>query len=511
MSLSLREVLELELVRRTRPELLHGQHLLDRPVRWVHTSELAEAAYLLKGGELLLTTGQGLFGRGAVGEAAFVGALAERGVTALALELGWTYSAAPEAMVAAAREHDLPLLVLHEIIPFVEITEQVQTALLESRAASAHRDRTLRERLTDALLDGAGPAELIDVLAAHLDAPVVLTAGDGSLGAAARREDGGRPARSVYRRDVLLLDRIWGRIAVYPPARAQDPAVRAAGEAGAEVLSLALLRSATAEDLAARRRKLIEDLVEGRTTEQTGRAAIVLGPPFTADAACAALLVRGAEPDVLPFVVNAVEHALAPVAALVGALGTDVVVIAATTGAEELGATVLAAVDGVPGAARARVVVGPVVGGLAEVRRSVADARRAMDLAVGLRMPDRCLSAGALTAQILLGEIAGQPHARRLVHDEIGPLLDHDHRLGTHLVETLRVYLAHGSNKVNTADALHIRRQTLYQRLARIGQLIGDVRVPRRHTGLVVALAVAALGPGEAYQDGAPTLIASGG
>jgi purine catabolism regulator len=157
------------------------------------------------------------------------------------------------------------------------------------------------------------------------------------------------------------------------------------------------------------------------------------------------------------------------------------------------------------------VVVGPVVSGLGEVRRSVSDARRAMDLAVGLRMPDRCLSAGSLTAQILLGEIVDQPHARHLVRDEIGPLLDHDRRLGTHLVETLRVYLAHGSNKVNAADALHIRRQTLYQRLARIVQLIGDVHAPRRHTGLVIALAVAALDPGEAYLDGAPNLIASGG
>jgi hypothetical protein len=33
----------------------------------------------------------------------------------------------------------------------------------------------------------------------------------------------------------------------------------------------------------------------------------------------------------------------------------------------------------------------------------------------------------------------------------------------------------------------------MYQRLARISQLIGDVQEPRRHTGLVLALAVAGL------------------
>ena len=39
---------------------------------------------------LLLTTGLGVGGRGPVGEAAYVATLAERGVAALALELGWT-------------------------------------------------------------------------------------------------------------------------------------------------------------------------------------------------------------------------------------------------------------------------------------------------------------------------------------------------------------------------------------------------------------------------------------
>ena len=55
------------------------------------------------------------------------------------------------------------------------------------------------------------------------------------------------------------------------------------------------------------------------------------------------------------------------------------------------------------------------------------------------------------------------------------------------------MYLAHGSNKVSAAAALHVRRQTMYQRLARVSQLIGDVQDPRRHTGLVLALAVAGL------------------
>src|SRR5919206_1076670 len=132
MPLTLREVLALDAVRRSDPEVVVGADQLDRPVRWVHSSELAEAAYLLKGGELLLTTGLGITGRGAVGEVAYVAALAERGVAALALELGWTFPEAPPALIQACREHGLPLLVLREVVPFVEVTERVQSAILEN-------------------------------------------------------------------------------------------------------------------------------------------------------------------------------------------------------------------------------------------------------------------------------------------------------------------------------------------------------------------------------------------
>src|SRR3954453_10703873 len=114
MPLTLREVLALDALQRAAPEILVGAGLLDRPVRWVHTSELAEAAYLLKGGELLLTTGLGIGGRGAGGGGGYVAGPAERGVAALALELGWTFPEVPGALVAACREHALPLVVLRE-------------------------------------------------------------------------------------------------------------------------------------------------------------------------------------------------------------------------------------------------------------------------------------------------------------------------------------------------------------------------------------------------------------
>src|ERR1022692_1717724 len=55
---TLAEILELDAVRRGAPRVLAGAGLLDRPVRWVHAIEVPDAARLLHGGELVLTTGR---------------------------------------------------------------------------------------------------------------------------------------------------------------------------------------------------------------------------------------------------------------------------------------------------------------------------------------------------------------------------------------------------------------------------------------------------------------------
>jgi hypothetical protein len=397
-TLTLGEILELDVVRRTRPVLLHGEHGLDRPVRWVHTSELAEAALLLKGGELLLTTGLGLVGRGAVGQRAYVAALAERRAAALAIELGWTFSEVPAALVEAARQYDVPLLALREIVPFVEITERAQTAILERRTPLP-----------------AGP------------------------------DDGVRE----------------------------------------------------------RRRRLVQDLESGQRADgaELAERAGAAGVPLTVDGPYFTVAVRGFPNGDDTAVVPAVEVALRPYRALVSGVDGDVLAIVHGTAAEATGRAVLDAVDQLAdqrGVARsARVVTGPVVPRLPEAGRSITDARRALSLAAGLGLAERRLAAPLMSARLILDQLAGGALARRLVREEIGPLIEHDRRHGTALVDTLRAFLIHGSNKVATAAALHVRRQTLYQRLARITALIGDVGVPRRHTNLILAVELRAVRPEE--------------
>lgn len=63
--------------------------------------------------------------------------------------------------------------------------------------------------------------------------------------------------------------------------------------------------------------------------------------------------------------------------------------------------------------------------------------------------------------------------AAALAHRHLDPLLEHDRSHGTELVETVETFLAHDSAWKQTAEALHIHRQTLVYRLKSVERLTG--------------------------------------
>src|ERR1700748_3139984 len=123
MPLSLREVLDLDVVRRGAPHVVAGGARLDVPVRWVHALELTDVGRLLRGGELVLSTGIALPDSSS-GLAGYVASLVDVGIAVLAVELGRRYTGAlPAALVAAAQTRSLPLIELRREVAFVETTE----------------------------------------------------------------------------------------------------------------------------------------------------------------------------------------------------------------------------------------------------------------------------------------------------------------------------------------------------------------------------------------------------
>jgi purine catabolism regulator len=142
-----------------------------------------------------------------------------------------------------------------------------------------------------------------------------------------------------------------------------------------------------------------------------------------------------------------------------------------------------------PGAPPPVVVVG-VPGGWAAAGAGLRHAAETATAAQGLT--DRpWYDARRLDIDLLLWRLREHPDLAAFVDRAIGPLREHDRVSRPALLPTLEAYLAHAGRKAETARELHLNRQTLYNRLARIAELLGtDLDDP--HTVLALSLALRA-------------------
>jgi purine catabolism regulator len=171
---TLGEVLGLDVIRRGSPQVLAGQGGLAARVRWVHVLELADAAHLLQGGELVLTTGIAL-PADPVLLARYATDLATAGVSALAVELGRRYvGELPAALVRAAAGSGLTLIAFAREVPFVEITEAVHARIIDAQLEELRASERLHEVFTELSVVGASPDEIVRQAAMLAGRPVIL-------------------------------------------------------------------------------------------------------------------------------------------------------------------------------------------------------------------------------------------------------------------------------------------------------------------------------------------------
>src|SRR5688500_9091987 len=144
-------------------EVLAGEPALDAPVRWVHISELPDPTPWLSGGELLLTTGLQLGDERA--QRAYVKRLAEHGLAGLGFGLGFAHDAVPPALVEAAETRDFPLFSVPYELPFIALTEQAFTRLVNEQYALLRRSIAAQERLQRVVLAERGLDGIVGALA----------------------------------------------------------------------------------------------------------------------------------------------------------------------------------------------------------------------------------------------------------------------------------------------------------------------------------------------------------
>ncbi|MEV1022747.1 PucR family transcriptional regulator [Streptomyces sp. NPDC050264] len=533
--ITVQRALELPGLRSGLPEVVAGGDRLRRTVRWVHAGEVPNIASLLKGGELLLTTGYGIGTRPAE-QRAFVRKLADRGIAALVIELGQRFARLPAALVETARAAGLPLVQLHREVPFVTVTEEIHTEIVNGHYALLQRAEEVHRRCTEALLGGGGVPQVLRILAEFSGNPAFLETADGQLlyaaGVAADIADPlqvWEGMRATHKDEppggAVLVDvpgggpgagSVRARLVLLPVTAPLAPVHRIAAERAAGSLAVVLMQARQEEELAARGRgDFLTDLAEGRITPEDAPAqARVLGFKPTGQGPLLPVVMRLPEASAgtvglspgggWAVLARAVSEELASVGVpvLLGVrpvegrvpllLGlrsesertavAERVATALRTGVERAGMQRTGA--------KAPVVV---VGGAGSWAAAAAGLRHAAETATAAQgLDDRAwYDARRLDIDLLLWRLHCHDEGAlsAFVERAIGPLRDHDKRSKPPLLPTLQTYLAHAGRKAETARELHLNRQTLYNRLARIGELLGtDLDDPQTVLALSLAL-----------------------
>ncbi|MGC7332147.1 PucR family transcriptional regulator ligand-binding domain-containing protein, partial [Mycobacteroides abscessus] len=128
------------------PQVVGGGSL-DRPVRWVHVSDVADLSGLLQGGELVLTTGGPLADPDACTR--YLGGLFAAGAAGVVVELGTSLQAIPSGVAREADKLQLPVIALHRKIRFVDVTEQVHRSIVAEQYDEVAFARHVHEVFTE--------------------------------------------------------------------------------------------------------------------------------------------------------------------------------------------------------------------------------------------------------------------------------------------------------------------------------------------------------------------------
>ncbi|GAA3560561.1 PucR family transcriptional regulator [Amycolatopsis ultiminotia] len=529
------EVLALPVLRHGNPRVVAGNAGLDRPVRWAHVAEIAEIAPLLRGGELVLTTGVALPDDGA-SLARYVADLTQVGAAGVVVELvrHWN-DRLPLALVTSAEESGLPLITLSRETRYVSVTEAVNGMIVDAQVAELRAAERVHETFTSLTVAGAEPHVVLREVARLTEQPVVLETLDHEVLAydTAGSDPGelltGWPARS---RVVQVGERTgyhpgagwlvtvvgarghdWGRLVLVcsqnpetPPHRHRVVAERAASALA--VHRLVARDSDTLERQA--HRAVLAELIASPTpsAELLARASALAVPLTTRRLIGLAVRPRIAAtarpslstPPVLRELAEATALAArrAKVSALVATDETAVRALVALS-PEAHADTVLDRlahdIHEARASAPAVVGVGTVVTGPSEAHRTVVEAAQVAAAALdeGAERPIHRLKDVRLRG--LLHLLAGDERVSAFAARELEPLLQRDATSGSRLVPALRHYCAHGGNKSAAAAAAHTSRTAYYQQLARIEQVLG-VRLedPESMLSLYVALLAHDLG-----------------
>lgn len=153
--------------------VIAGEEGIHRIVKWVHVVEVTSIRNLLNGYELILSTGvawqenKELF-------ISILQQLIEINASGLCIEMGTYISEIPKEAINIANQHQFPIIVFHKVVPFVEITHDIHSVLINQQYNMISDLENYSQSLNKRLLTIETHEEILQSIFSALDMQIIF-------------------------------------------------------------------------------------------------------------------------------------------------------------------------------------------------------------------------------------------------------------------------------------------------------------------------------------------------
>lgn len=528
-SLTVEEVLKRPLFQNA--EVIAGRQGLSRAIRWVHILESPRRGNFLNGGELVLSTGVG-FGQDPEKRLTYLHELIHHKTAGLCIELGEYITNITPDMIELADHHQFPLIVFHRLVRFVDITLDLHELLVNFHTQTLRTLGNYAQSLQRLTLEAQSLTRILKHFQNEVHSQTFYLPTEGkalftpampqsvqteirellqmSLSTSESEVQGQRvfsisDRKQVLYQPVTTMGYVMAYLGIILFEREVDELLTLTLDYTTTAIAQCLIRKMNLrEQTFDQQNQLLDDLLANkpRAEEEVRyllhiKSAGTQPPPYQA----AIIEVFRKQPHWEEEANASIQDLLSVFRSVFSRLGFQAYLRTRGQRVSLLLADLLS-----PSGRRGRLQKA-----MSEIERLTQQSFGAgTQIRYGVSRPSRqyanayCYFQEAeqalhvqaspffedLGLQRLLLQIKEEHVNHSFIEDYLGPLLEHDQENGTQFLLTLRTFLDHYDSKQEAADRLYISRQTLYQRLEKIRELMGDdfLASPEKRLCLSVAL-----------------------
>lgn len=508
-------------------QLLSGENGIHREIKWTHILEMEGFDSFINGGELILTTGSN-FPLGSKEGIPALKRLIELDVAGLCIELGTHVKEIEPAIISLADAHHFPIIAFHDIVKFVDITQDLHTIIINSHHEQLKHLHEISSEFDELSLAPNGILKILKKLYESFHANILLISDDRQLFyypllnkekaeniLPELREKGElEPYREVMLGDAYYtvfpikgLGHSWGDLCIQERSKELDEFSFSIVDRATLAIAQIMLRNKTVEERKQNQEEsLVQQLLHGKTYESS--AAVNFLPAPAENLYYRLILIenmtvpgeiRDEEWEEIKLQQSIILRSIFKKRNFFPAISitkSHIAIIASfyqgsyALNDEEMFTQVAEAVknthkQNVFRGENSYIGISSLQKDYSKLPGCYEEAKAV--LSIQKRNILDILLFDQLGVYRLLIHLPEKELTAYVSH-YLKPLLDEEKQPKNDLLLTLSVYLETMGSKKETAERLAVVRQTLYHRLQKIEELIGDFMEPSRRQALELAI-----------------------